>query len=217
MTVLQFRSESDVASALPTVLAHLEHGGVIAYPTETVYGLGSRLQDADLTTLSELTERPRDKPYLVLVASQEMAQDCGLSFTDAAARLARRFWPGPLTLVLPATESGFPGSLRGSGRGIAVRWSSHLNTSLLIEWLGFPISSTSANRSGKRPLPDVEAIEAEFSAALEAGELILLDGGSLGDSLPSTLVDCTGAQPRILREGAIARSQLFECFEEMGC
>lgn len=216
MTTLQFSSEADVESAVPQVLAHLEHGGVLAYPTETVYGLGSRLHDADLAVLSGLTERPRGKPYLVLVAGHEMARACGLSFTDAAARLARRFWPGPLTLVLSATESGLPDALRGSGSGIAVRWSSHIVTSRMIKGLGFPISSTSANRSGREPLPDVDAIGAEFTDAIESGELMLLDGGRLCGSLPSTLVDCTGAQPKILREGVIGSSQVFEYLEGRG-
>jgi L-threonylcarbamoyladenylate synthase len=216
MTVLQFKSEAEVELALPEVAAFLERGGVIAYPTETVYGLGCRLNEDDLVTLSALTDRPVGKPYLVLVAGEEMARDCGLSFTDAASRLADRFWPGPLTLVLSATGSGLPDSLRGTGGGIAVRWSSHPNTSRLIEGLGIPISSTSANRSGHEPLPDVGSIGAEFSRAFESGELMLLDGGRLASSSPSTLVDCTGVEPMVLREGAIASALVRECIEGKG-
>ncbi len=216
MTLLQFKSEAEVELALPKVAAFLERGGVIAYPTETVYGLGCRLNEDDLARLSVLTDRPIGKPYLVLVAGEAMIEDCGLSYTDAASRLADRFWPGPLTLVLSATDSELPNSLRGTGGGIAVRWSSHSNTSRLIEGLGIPISSTSANRTGNEPLAEVRAIGAEFSGAVESGELMLLDGGKLASSSPSTLVDCTGAEPRILREGAIPSALVREYLQEQG-
>jgi L-threonylcarbamoyladenylate synthase len=215
MTVLRFLSKDDVELVLPRVAAHLDNGGLLAYPTETVYGLGSRANILDLADLSKLTERPRGKPYLLLVAGCEMARAYGISFTEAAARLAERFWPGPLTLVLAASESQLPNSLRGD-LGIAVRWSSHPHTSRLIEALGMPITSTSANRSGREPLPDVGTICAEFRDAVNSGKLILLDGGRICVSPPSTLIDCTSAEPRILREGAITHAQIRACIEEVG-
>jgi L-threonylcarbamoyladenylate synthase len=215
MTVLPFVSRDDVLSALPKVAAHLGNGGLLAYPTETVYGMGSRLNEADLAALCALTDRPSDKPFLVLVAGEEMARDCGLSFSKPAGCLASRFWPGPLTLVLIETEPTLPESLRGQAGGIAVRRSSHSQTSSLIEGLGIPISSTSANRSGGEPLPDVETIRAEFPGAVESGQLMLLDGGVLRAAQPSTLVDCTAAEPTILREGAISRSRVLACLEEV--
>jgi L-threonylcarbamoyladenylate synthase len=214
MTVLPFVSREEVHSALPKVAAHLENGGLLAYPTETVYGMGSRLNEADLAALCALTVRPSDKPFLVLVAGEKMARDCGLSFSKPAACLANRFWPGPLTLVLTETEPTLPESLRGQAGGIAVRWSSHPQTSRLIEVLGIPISSTSANRSGEAPLSDVKAIRAEFRDATESGQLLLLDGGVQRDAQPSTLVDCTSAEPTILREGAISRYRIVACLEE---
>lgn len=214
MTVLPFVTREDVISALPKVAAHLGNGGLLAYPTETVYGMGSRLSEADLAALCALTVRPSDKPFLVLVAGEKMARDCGLSFSNSAACLANRFWPGPLTLVLTETEPTLPESLRGQAGGIAVRWSSHLQTSRLIEALGIPISSTSANRSGEAPLPDVETIRAEFRDATESGQLMLLDGGVQRGAQPSTLVDCTAVEPTILREGAISRSRIMACLDE---
>ncbi len=215
MRVLPFLSDADVLSATPRVEAHLASGGLLAYPTETVYGLGSRIQVADLAALATLTERPSDKPFLVLVADMKMALDCGLVFTAEANRLADSFWPGPLTLVLVGSDSVFPDVLRGTQGGVAVRWSSHAATGRLIQALGRPISSTSANVSGRPPLPDVEGIIAEFEGPANSGDLLVLDGGTLSDGPSSTLVDCTFSKPRLLREGAISSHRIWESLEEV--
>lgn len=215
MTVLPFASLTDVDSAVPAVAEHLSRGGLLAYPTETVYGLGSRARADELAALSLMTNRPREKPFLVLVADKRMAQECRLVFTQAADRLADKFWPGPLTLVLAGGESAFPDELRGEQGGIAVRWSSHRETSRLIRALEMPISSTSANLSGKEPLPDVPAILEEFAGPISTGDLLVLDGGSLGSYSSSTIVDCTSPDPKILREGVISLRQISECLEEV--
>jgi L-threonylcarbamoyladenylate synthase len=215
MTILAFSTRADLGVALPLVAEHLARGGLLAYPTETVYGIGSRARDEELTTLAEVTDRPPGKPFLLLVSGQLMARDNGLSFSDAAMRLADRFWPGPLTLILPGVGSSLPNSLRNDAGGIAVRFSSHRHTSSLIESLGIPLTSTSANQSGMQPLPDAHAIRSEFSDAAQSGRLMILDGGRLQQSYPSTLVDCTSAMPTVLREGAISSSVVMECVEEV--
>jgi len=214
MTVLPFASPTDADSAAPEVAAHLARGGLLAYPTETVYGLGSRAHVDDLAALSSMTNRPHEKPFLVLISGKCMAQDCNLVFTPAADRLADGFWPGPLTLVLAGGESVFPDELRGTQGGIAVRWSSHRETSRLIKYLDEPISSTSANVSGKEPLPDVAGIISEFAGPVDSGELLVLDGGVLANTSSSTLVDCTSSEPKVLREGAVSRRQISDCLEE---
>ena len=216
MTVLPFRSPADVDSAVPRVMAHLALGGLLAYPTETVYGLGSRAHSDDLAALAAMTDRPINKPFLVLIAGRKMVHDCDLVFNAAADRLAASFWPGPLTLVLAGGESIFPDETRGEQGGIAVRWSSHPEISRLIEMLEMPISSTSANMSGREPLPNVSRILAEFAGPVDSGELLVLDGGALGSGSSSTLVDCTSSEPAILREGAVSRRQMSECLEEVG-
>ena len=216
MMVLPFESLTDVDSAVPRVAAHLDQGGLLAYPTETVYGLGSRVKKDDLAALTAMTNRPNDKPFLVLVAGKKMAHDCNLVFTSAADRLAASFWPGPLTLVLAGGESMFPDKLRGEQGGIAVRWTSHMETGRLIECLEMPISSTSANVSGREPLPDVAGILAEFAGPVGSGELLVLDGGTLANASSSTLVDCTSSEPTVLREGAVSRRQIMDCLEEVG-
>lgn len=208
MTVLPFRSLEDVASAIGTVERHLGTGGLLAYPTETVYGLGSRARDDDLARLAVLKGRSDDKPFLLLVSGREMAVNYGLVFTAAAEVLAERFWPGPLTLVLLGSEGRLPDTLRGPEGGIAVRWTSHSETAALVARLGEPLSSTSANLPGQRTAPGVAAIMTAFGPAVESGRLLVLDGGVLGNVPPSTVIDCTSAAPSLIREGAILRSEL---------
>jgi len=206
--ILPFRTDAEVSAAIPQVMEHLGGGGLLAYPTETVYGLGSRPVAEDLTVLARLKGRPAGKPFLLLVASRPMAEDHGLLFSAAAKAMAHEFWPGPLTLVLPGGEGRLPDGLRGPEGGIAVRVTSHDHIRRLIGALGHPLTSTSANRPGSRPAPGVEALVEAFPDEAGAAGLMILDGGVLGDVPPSTLVDCTEAVPRMIREGAIPRREL---------
>lgn len=208
MTIIPFRSERDVAAAVPAVRDHLARGGLLAYPTETVYGLGSRPLAADVAALARLKGRPEGKPFLLLVRGLEMVERFGLALTPAARALAERHWPGPLTLVLPGGEGKLPDELRGPEGGIAVRWTSHAGAAALIDALAMPITSTSANRPGGPTAPGVGALVETFRSAVDDGTLVVLDGGVLGNVPPSTLLDCTGAEPRLVREGAIPRREL---------
>jgi L-threonylcarbamoyladenylate synthase len=208
VTALAFRTDEEVTAALPRAVAHLREGGLIAYPTETVYGLGSRARLADVQAVARLKGRRLDKPFLLLVADRDMAEEQGLAFNEAATALARAFWPGPLTLVLPGGGGRLPDVLRGSEGGIAVRWTSHRGMARLVRALGEPVTSTSANLPGSPPAPGAEAIARDFAPAVEAGTLLVLDGGVLGNSPPSTLVDCTRPAPRLIREGAVTLAEL---------
>ena len=205
MNKVNFRSERDIDRAIPGVRAHLAAGGLLAHPTETVYGIGCRAQPEALSALAGLKRRDSGKPFLILVASLEMAQDWGIVFDAGAARLAKEFWPGPLTLVLRVTGDKLPGSLKGPTGGIAVRCTSLTSMKRLIAALGYPITSTSANRPGAPPAVDVAAIENSFDPD---PRLLALDGGSLPAAQPSTLVDCTGGSPQIIREGAVSRADI---------
>ena len=203
-----FRTDEEVAAALPGAVAHLRGGGLIAYPTETVYGLGSRALGPDVHAVARLKGRRPDKPFLLLVADRAMAEAQGLAFTESATALARAFWPGPLTLVLPGGDGRLPDVLRGPEGGIAVRWTSHRGMATLVRALGEPVTSTSANLPGSPPAPGAAAIIRDFAPAVEAGTLLVLDGGVLGNSPPSTLVDCTQPTPRLIREGALTLAEL---------
>jgi L-threonylcarbamoyladenylate synthase len=148
MTVIPFRTDGDVEPAATAVAVHLGQGGLLAYPTETVYGLGSRAHEEDLVELAALKGRGHDKPFLLLVASLEMAESLGLVLTPAANALAERFWPGPLTLVLGGAEGRLPDVLRGPEGGIAVRWTSHRHTAELICTNHVHLSQPSWGRDG---------------------------------------------------------------------
>ena len=207
MTVLPFLTPQDRAAAVDPVRTHLARGGLLAYPTETVYGLGSRARDADVAALSAVKGRAPGKPFLLLVASRQMAERTGLVFSAAANALAEAFWPGPLTLILPG-GGRLPATLCGPEGGFAVRWTSHAGIATLLGQLDEPLTSTSANRPGGPTAPGVGAILDTFADVVASGTLLILDGGVLGNVPPSTIVDCTAPQPRLVREGALLRAEL---------
>jgi L-threonylcarbamoyladenylate synthase len=206
--MIPFHTDADVEQAVPLVRSHLATNGVVGYPTETVYGLGSAPTEAGLDMLARLKGRPPKKPFLLLISSRLMAERYGLRFTPAAHALAAAFWPGPLTLVLAGGEGRLPERLRGGEGGVAVRHTSHRGMARLIEALDNAITSTSANRPGGAPAPGADTVESLFHAGVLDGTLLVLDGGVLGNVPPSTLIDCTKPAPSMIREGAIPRSEL---------
>ena len=205
---LPFRTETDQRAATPKIIGHLREGGLLAYPTETVYGLGSLPTPEALAGLTRLKGRAPDKPFLLLISARVMAETWGLRFNHSASALAAAFWPGPLTLVLPGGEGRLPDALRGAEGGIAVRHTSHSGIARLVAALEAPLTSTSANRPGQPPAPGVGRLIEFFQAAVDAGELLVLDGGVLGNVPPSTVVDCTGPVPKIIRTGAVPIAEL---------
>jgi L-threonylcarbamoyladenylate synthase len=206
--VIPFRSADEIAAAIPAVVTHLSRRGIIAYPTETIYGLGSSVSAAAVDRLSALKGRPAGKPFLLLVSAREMVAQVGLRLTDAGERLAAAFWPGPLTLVIPGGERTLPDLLRGPEGGVAVRWTSHPGAGRIVSVLGAPITSTSANRPRQEPAEDGPGVESIFRADVAASTLLVLDAGRLAASPPSTVIDCTGVVPRLVREGAVRATAL---------
>lgn len=206
--VVPFDSPQSASRATPRVVTHLRAGGLIAYPTETVYGLGSLARAEPVALLARLKGRQAGKPFLLLVSSREMVEALGLAFNATADGLARAFWPGPLTLVLPGGSGRLPDILRGPEGGIAVRWTSHPLIAALVAELGEPLTSTSANLPGQFPEPGAAAIARDFGDAVADGRLLVLDGGVLGNRPPSTVVDCTTPAAVLVRPGAISRSAL---------
>src|SRR2546423_11063261 len=139
-----------------------------------------------------------------------MVQRLDLHLPSYAATLAARHWPGPLTLVLPGGAKRVPEDLRGPEGGIAVRWTSHPSMQRLIRAHGDPITSTSANRPGVPPAMTAGEIVEQWPIAIARGDLRVLDGGRLTPSEPSTVVDCMGRHPRVIRPGAIPARTLRE-------
>src|ERR671921_2539304 len=151
--ILGFRNDEEISGAIPQVGRHLRAGKLLAYPTETMYGLGSAPTVPALAALARLKGRPEGKPFLLLISGRRMAEEWGLVFTPSASALSDAFWPGPLTLVLPGGEGRLPDELRGSEGGVAVRYTSHPGIARLVAALGEPLTSTSANRPGGPPAP----------------------------------------------------------------
>jgi L-threonylcarbamoyladenylate synthase len=205
---IPFRTPAEQEQAVERVRQHLRRGGLLGYPTETVYGLGSLPTEPALAGLARLKGRPAEKPFLLLVSGRPMAVSVGLVFNAAASALAAAFWPGPLTLVLPGGEGKLPDALRGTAGGIAVRHTSHPGIARLVAALDSPLTSTSANRPGGATAPGAAGLVDIFRDAVEGGELLVLDGGVLGNVPPSTLVDCTTPVPMLVREGALPRAEL---------
>lgn len=205
---IPFWSPDEIEKALPGAIASLHQRKVLAYPTETVYGFGGGVDRESVANLIALKGRPANKPFLLIVASSDMITRLGLHLTSYASQLAARFWPGPLTLVLPGGENRVPDQLRGPEGGIAVRWTPHRGLARLVQAYGEPITSTSANRPGVPPATNTHEIVEQWSDAVTRGAIHILDGGQLKESQPSTVVDCTGPRPRVIRPGAISYDTL---------
>ncbi len=210
-----FWSKEEVAAAIPATIAHLQEGRILAYPTETVYGFGTMIDREAVDRLVALKRRPPAKPFLLLISDTPMLTRIGLHLTRSASMLAARHWPGPLTLVLPGGERRVPERLRGPEGGIAVRWTSHPNLQRLISALGDPITSTSANLPGQPAAVSSGEIVAQWATELQRGSLRLLDGGRLPPSPASTVVDCTGRVPRVIRPGALPAATLRESVPDL--
>jgi L-threonylcarbamoyladenylate synthase len=177
----------------------LQAGGIVACPTETFYALAvDAFQEKALQRLMEIKARPTNKALLVLVADQEMAAQVAELLTPLATRLMARFWPGPLTLILPA-RAGLPRPLTGGTGTIGVRQSGHPLARQLCRLYGHPLTGTSANLSGRIPLTEASQVQRELGEAIE---LILADGPCRG-GFPSTILNITHDPPLLVREGAV--------------
>jgi L-threonylcarbamoyladenylate synthase len=203
-----FWSPEEIEAALKPALEQIEMRRVLAYPTETVYGFGGGIDRDSVDALVALKRRPPGKPFLLLIAGPDMIERLDLVLPTYAANLVARHWPGPLTLVLPGGEKRVPSRLRGPEGGIAVRWTSHPAVMRLIRAHGDAITSTSANIPGVPPATSAAEILSQWGDAVARGRLRVLDGGTLTPSQPSTVLDCTGQRPRVIRPGAISAATL---------
>ncbi len=182
----------------------LKSGGIVAYPTETFYGLGAiAFNDTAVQKVFKLKGRDRKKPLAVLVAGTEMLRMLVVEVPLMAQKLIDAFWPGPLTLILPA-KAGLPSYLTGEEGHIAVRVSSHPMAQALVQGVGQPITTTSANPSGKAPAINVQQVKEYFQDRLEG----VVDGGELKAGSGSTLILVEGGAWSILREGRIGKNAI---------
>lgn len=185
-------------------VACIRHGGLIAYPTETVYGLGVDPFNATaLTRLFESKGRSADKAIIVIIRNTEDLSLLTPEIPPIASPLMQAFWPGPLTLIFKA-HPHLPAELLGGRNTIAVRHSSAPIAQALAGALGGPITSTSANVSGQPPAQTAQEVKAQLGDCLD----IILDGGPSPQTQPSTVLNLTTEKPTILREGVITRAEL---------
>ena len=191
---------------LDRIATHLEEGGVLGYPTETVYGFGAGVTPGGIRAVRRLKGRGEAKPFLVLVPDRGSEDAARLDWTPPALALAEAVWPGPLTLVLRDPGASYPdGVVRVSSDPFVTAFMRRWRRSLL---------STSANRAGDPPAGSAGAVR-RLSGARGADRLWIVDGGPRRESEPSTIVDCTGPAPRLLREGALPLSRLLEVEREI--
>ena len=193
-------------AALARAVRALRDGAVIVYPTETFYGLGVDFSvPGALELLFAIKAREPDKPIALIAADAAMAFSVAHEVPPAARLLAERFWPGPLTLVLPA-HPGLPAGLVGTEGGVGVRVSPHRVARALVSSLGHPITATSANLAGAPPSRTIIEARAAFGERVA----VYLDGGTMDADAPSTVVGFDGSKIRIIRAGAIGESRLRE-------
>lgn len=212
---IPFWSPVEIDAALRGVIDHLASQRVLAYPTETVYGFGTAVDHDSVEALVRLKGRPPAKPFLMLIGDPQQIARLDLHLPTYAAHLSARFWPGPLTLVLRGGDGRVPPRLRGPEGGVAVRWTPHAGLQRLLSAYGEPITSTSANRPGVPPAMTATEIVQQWPEAIHRGQLHVLDGGRLSPSAPSTVVDCTGRRPRVIRPGVLSAAVLRDCVPDL--
>ena len=212
---IPFWSSEEIEAAVRPALEQIEARRVLAYPTETVYGFGGGIDRDSVDALIALKHRPPGKPFLLLIAGPDMIDRLDLKLPTYAANLVAKHWPGPLTLVLPGGERRVPDRLRGPEGGVAVRWTSHPAVQRLIRAHGDAITSTSANRPGVPPAVSAAEILSQWGEAVARGKLRVLDGGTLAPSKPSTVLDCTGRLPRVIRPGEISAATLRQSVPQL--
>lgn len=186
----------------------LQAGGLVALPTDTVYGLAVRLTTpGGIERLFRAKARPIDKGIALLLGRADQAGEVGIP-NGGSNRLAAAFWPGPLTLVLPRNPlSNVPDVLTGGVPTIGVRLPDHQAPRTIASVVG-PLPTTSANRSGGQNALDVSMVIAQLGNRVD----LILDGGPTPGPMASTVVDCTGSTPVVLREGLIETARIMEAW-----
>ncbi|MEK6581884.1 MAG: L-threonylcarbamoyladenylate synthase [Nitrospirota bacterium] len=197
-------TRNNLSETLEKAVEILKKGGIIAFPTETFYGLGvkSDMEDS-LIRLYELKKRPVKKPMPLIIGSRKLLSSLVASTSNAAAALMDKFWPGPLTIILDAKKRVSRYLTVGTGM-VAVRIPGESFALQLAKEAGFPITGTSANISGMPPAEDAEAVIKYFGDRID----LIIDGGKTPGNLPSTIVDATEGDIKILRKGAVSYSDI---------
>lgn len=187
-------------------VAVLKKGGLVAFPTDTVYGLGARYDDAEAAArIYRLKKRPQQMPLPLLLADTDQIDKFAVNVPPIAWLLAGRFLPGALTLVL-AKSDAVPDTVTGGGNTVAVRIPDHPVPLELIKGVGVPIIGTSANLNGQPSAASADEVRAQLGDEVD----YIIDGGRCPGGQESTVVDVTGDVPKIIRQGAVSRQDVMQ-------
>lgn len=190
----------------------LRSGGLVAFPTETVYGLGAAMtHPTTVRRIFEVKGRPNDNPLILHIAEMGALEEIARSIPSVAWDLASKFWPGPLTMVFPARDT-VPSEVTAGLPTVAVRIPNHPVALELMRRVGIPVAAPSANLSGRPSPTNGQDVAEDLNGAVE----IILDAGPAGVGVESTVLDLTGDVPRILRPGGVTVEMLEEIFGHGG-
>ena len=184
-------------------IATLNGGGVVAFPTDTVYGVGvDPFQPEAVRKLYRIKGRPIDKPIPILVGSTDDVERVAQNLPPTFSQLAERFWPGGLTLIVEAKS--LPPEVTAGGDTVGIRMPDHPLALALLQRFGGAIATTSANKSDEPPATSAEEVQSELGALVG----IILDGGQTATRIASTVLDLSVSPPQIRRQGGISMDQL---------
>jgi len=201
------------ASALQQAVESLTDGNLVAFPTETVYGLGAdACNEKAVARIYEVKGRPTDHPLIVHISSMELLDKWAKDIPDYAIKLARAFWPGPMTLILPRTDLT-KDFITGGQNNVGLRVPAHTVALALLKEFeaqgGHGVAAPSANRFGKVSPTCADDVKTELSDYLNSNDLIL-DGGPSSVGVESTIINCTNTTPSILRPGGITADMISD-------
>jgi len=197
------KTEIIPASEIQTALKILQSGGIVAFPTDTVYGLGTfAFDNSAIENIYTAKDRPIEKAIPILIGDLGDLEQVADDIPDMALRFAARFWPGPLTCIVPKKRT-LPVAVSATAT-VAVRIPDHPDARALLRATG-PMAVTSANISGQPSPSTAQEVYEQLNGRIP----LILDGGKTKGGIPSTLVDCTGEKPVILREGPITLAELL--------
>ena len=197
--ILSTHTPALFAAAVKQAAGLLRAGDVVALPTETVYGLAANALDAPaVAKIFQIKNRPANNPIIVHVASLEMAKRCVMNWPAIADKLAKAFWPGPLTLVLPRAE-GIPELVAAGGATVGIRWPGHPFIQAVIRECGFPLAAPSANLSNRISPTNAEHVRNQLGGKIP----LIVDGGQSQVGIESTVLDLSASPPQVLRPGMI--------------
>ena len=211
MEVLKVDPEKPGRDALEAAAQAIMRGGVIAFPTDTLYGLGCSLFDvAAVELVGRLKRRGAGMAFISLIPDPSQADGLASGISPVARKLIRQFWPGPLSLIFHAAPL-VPVAVRGAGGTIALRCPKDTLSHALLARFGGPVVSSSANLSGQPPAASAEEVVGYFGNQLD----LVLDGGPRRGALPSTLVDVSEPRPKLLRRGELDVTPFLGEYEDV--